>query len=117
MDDRTRCGWAPLDNPLLVEYHDREWGVPLHDEGRMFELLVLEGFQAGLSWGTILKKRINFRKSFDGFDRQKMARYDGTRKNNLESDAGIIRNESKIRAAVKNAKSFLNIEQEFGSFD
>jgi DNA-3-methyladenine glycosylase I len=115
--DLKRCGWASLDDPLYREYHDKEWGVPVHDDGTMFEFLVLEGNQAGLSWGTILRKRENFRRAFDGFDPAKVARYDGRKMRSLLGDAGIIRNRMKIRAAVANAKAFLETQREFGSFD
>jgi DNA-3-methyladenine glycosylase I len=113
---KPRCDWAGTD-PLYLAYHDTEWGVPLHDDRRLFEFLILEGFQAGLSWLTILKKRENYRKAFDNFDPHKMAAYSATRKKALLSNAGIIRNKLKIEAAVQNAVSFLSIQQEFGSFD
>jgi len=117
VSDRKRCGWASLDDPLYREYHDKEWGVPVHDDRTMFEFLVLEGNQAGLSWGTILRKRENFRRAFDGFDPGKVARYDGKKVRTLLGDAGIIRNRLKIQAAVANAKAFLEVQREFGSFD
>jgi DNA-3-methyladenine glycosylase I len=117
VSDLKRCGWASLDDPLYREYHDKEWGVPVHDDRTMFEFLVLEGNQAGLSWGTILRKRENFRRAFDGFDPGKVARYDGKKVRSLLGDAGIIRNRLKIQAAVANAKAFLEVQREFGSFD
>ena len=113
---KTRCSWAGTD-PLYIKYHDTEWGVPLHDDRTLFEFLVLEGAQAGLSWLTILKKRENYRKAFDNFDPHKMAAYTTAQVNSLMSDKGIIRNRLKIAAAVQNAASFLAVQQEFGSFD
>jgi len=113
---RTRCAWAG-DDLLYVRYHDREWGVPLHDDRRLFEFLVLEGAQAGLSWITILKKRGNYRKAFDGFDPNKVAAFGERRIAALLADAGIVRNRLKISAAVHNARAFLGIQREFGSFD
>lgn len=101
----------------MREYHDREWGVPLHDDRRLFEFLILEGMQAGLSWSTILNKRENYRRAFDGFDAEKIARYDERRIAALLEDAGIIRNRQKVRAAVKNARAFLRVQEECGSFD
>ncbi|CAH0118145.1 DNA-3-methyladenine glycosylase 1 [Paenibacillus sp. CECT 9249] len=112
----TRCGWVNED-PLYVEYHDREWGVPVHDDGKLFEMLILEGAQAGLSWYTILKKREAYREAFDRFDPHKVARYDGEKIEELMNNAGIVRNRLKINAAVTNAQAFLRIAQEFGSFD
>jgi DNA-3-methyladenine glycosylase I len=112
-----RCGWASLDDPLYQEYHDKEWGVPVHDDRVIFEFLVLEGAQAGLSWGTILRKRENFRRAFDGFDPAKVARYDKKKVGRLMNDSGIIRNRLKIQSAIQNAKAFLRVQQEFGSFD
>ncbi|MDA4125409.1 MAG: DNA-3-methyladenine glycosylase I [Thaumarchaeota archaeon] len=117
MNAPTRCGWAPADDPLYRAYHDEEWGVPLHDDRKLFEYLVLEGAQAGLSWGTILRKRENFRKAFDGFEPRKVARYNDAKVRRLLSDAGIIRNELKIRSAIRNAGAFLAVQKEFGSFD
>jgi len=110
-----RCQWAQTD--LSIAYHDREWGVPVHDERRLFEFLVLEGAQAGLSWETILRKRENYRRAFDNFDPRKVARYDEAVIAKLLRNDGIIRNRLKIAAAVQNAKSFINIQKEFGSFD
>jgi len=113
---KSRCEWVGLD-PLYIEYHDKEWGVPSHDDQELFEFIVLEGFQAGLSWLTILKKRENFQKAFNGFDPQKIAKYDATQITELLSDSGIIRNRLKIEAAVQNAKAFLEVQKEFESFD
>jgi len=113
-DDLKRCAWIGSD--LMREYHDREWGVPLHDDRRLFEFLVLEGMQAGLSWGTILNKRENFRRAFDGFDPARVARYDARKVASLLEDAGIIRNRQKIHAAIGNAQAFLRVQEEFGSF-
>ncbi len=113
--DRKRCGWVGKD-PLYLEYHDREWGVPLHDDARLFEMIILEGAQAGLSWITVLKKRENYRRAFDQFDVGKIARYDGRKKRALLNDAGIIRNRLKIDATIGNARAFLDIVDEFGSF-
>jgi len=112
----VRCSWAGTD-PLYIRYHDEEWGVPLHDDRRLFEMLILEGAQAGLSWITILRKRPAYRKAFDDFDPNKVARYDARRKRALLSDAGIVRNRLKIDAAVTNARAFLEVQKEFGSFD
>ncbi len=111
----SRCGWAR--DPLSMEYHDTEWGVPLHDERGQFEFLILEGAQAGLSWSTILNKRPAYRRAFDRFDPRKVARYDGARIAQLLADEGIVRNRLKIRAAVRNAQAFLAVQKEFGSFD
>jgi DNA-3-methyladenine glycosylase I len=113
--ENVRCGWAK--NDLAIVYHDREWGVPAHDDRVLFEFLILEGAQAGLSWDTILKKRENYRAAFDGFDARKIARYDRRKLQALMRDAGIIRNRLKIAAAVQNAKAFLAVQKEFGSFD
>jgi DNA-3-methyladenine glycosylase I len=112
-----RCGWVPVDDPLYREYHDKEWGVPVHDDRVIFEFLVLEGAQAGLSWGTILRKRDNFRRAFDGFDAAKVARYNQKRVAELLLDGGIIRNRLKIQSAIQNSKAFLDVQKEFGSFD
>lgn len=111
-----RCEWSGSD-PLYVEYHDKEWGVPLHDERGLFEFLLLEGAQAGLSWLTILRKRENYRKAFDNFDPQKVARYGDKKFAALMQDAGIVRNRLKIQAAIDNARAFLEVQEEFGSFD
>ncbi|MCB1216837.1 DNA-3-methyladenine glycosylase I [bacterium] len=113
---RQRCGWCG-DDPLYVSYHDEEWGVPLHDDNALFEFLLLEGFQAGLSWITILRKRDAFRRAFDGFIPQKVARYTPARLEKLMQDSGIIRNRQKIESAVANARAFLQVQEEFGSFD
>jgi len=110
-----RCPW-PTKSPD-IEYHDKEWGRPLHDDSKLFELLILEGAQAGLSWTTILAKRENYRKAFDGFDAKKVANYDARKTAALLADAGIVRNRLKIAATVQNAKSFLAVRKEFGSFD
>lgn len=117
MAEVKRCGWAGLDDKLYLDYHDKEWGVPVHDDRVLFEFLVLEGAQAGLSWGTILRKRENFRRAFDGFDPKKVSRYDGKKVAQLLRDPGIIRNRLKITSAIQNAKSFLDVQKEFGSFD
>ncbi|HEX4774153.1 MAG TPA: DNA-3-methyladenine glycosylase I [Candidatus Saccharimonadales bacterium] len=111
-----RCSWAGLDE-LLISYHDKEWGVPLHADNELFEFLILEGAQAGLSWQTILKKRDNYRKAFAGFDPQKVARFSEKHIEKLLQDPGIVRNRLKIHAAVANARRFLDIQQEFGSFN
>ena len=111
-----RCAWVS-DDPLYVAYHDREWGVPVHDDRTLFEFLILEGAQAGLSWITILKKRENYRRALDGFDVLKIARYDAAKIRALLADPGIVRNRLKIAATIQNAKSFLDVQQEFGSFD
>jgi DNA-3-methyladenine glycosylase I len=113
---RIRCAWAGTD-PLVVRYHDTEWGVPLHDDRRLFEFLVLESAQAGLSWITILRKRENYRQAFDGFDPQRVAVYDAARIEQLLGNPNIVRNRRKIEAAVRNARVFLEIQDEFGSFD
>ena len=112
----NRCAWAGTD-PLYVSYHDTEWGVPVHDDRRIFEFLILEGFQAGLSWITILRKRENFRAAFDQFDPVKVARYGDKEIARLMADAGIVRNKAKINAAVGNAKAFLKVQEVFGTFD
>ncbi len=112
----TRCAWAGTD-PLMIRYHDREWGSPVHDDRRLFEFLLLEGAQAGLSWSTILRKRENYRKAFDGFDPRKIARYTSRTIARLLKDDGIVRNRLKIESAVSNAKAFLEVQKEFGSFD
>ncbi|MCG6169309.1 DNA-3-methyladenine glycosylase I [Leptospira sanjuanensis] len=112
----TRCTWASKD-PLYIDYHDLEWGTPVHDDRTLFEFLILEGAQAGLSWITILKKRDNYRKAFDYFDPEKVAAYSEKKIRSLMKDEGIIRNELKIRSAIENAKEFLNIQKEYDSFD
>lgn len=113
---KQRCPW-PKDNPLMIEYHDKEWGVPVHNDRKLFEFMVLDAFQAGLSWSIVLKKRENFRKTFDCFDVKKIARYDKKKIQNLMKDKGIIRNQLKIKATVNNALCFIKIQNEFGSFD
>ncbi len=110
-----RCTWPS--NELAIRYHDEEWGVPMHDDRRLFEFLILEGAQAGLSWDTILHKRENYRKAFDGFDANKVARYTDKRIEKLLQNEGIIRNRLKVVSAVSNAKEFLKVQKEFGSFD
>ena len=111
-----RCPWAGSD-PLMVQYHDTEWGVPIHNDRKLFEMLVLEGAQAGLSWSTILKKRQNYRKAFDRFDPRIISRYDKRKIARLLADAGIVRNRLKIAAAIANARALVRVQQEFGSFD
>lgn len=111
-----RCGWVH-DDPLEMAYHDREWGVPLHDDNALFEFLILEGFQAGLSWLTILRKRENFRRAFDQFQPAIVARYDDAKHHALRADAGIVRNRLKIEAATLNAQAFLTVQDTFDSFD
>ena len=113
---RKRCEWANGD-PLYTDYHDKEWGTLLHDDRKLFELLILEGAQAGLSWLTVLKKRQNYRKAFDQFNARKIARYDQQKVRKLLSNEGIIRNRLKIKATIENAKAFLAIQNEFGNFD
>ena len=113
--EKTRCAWCGTD-PLYIAYHDTEWGVPVKDDKLLFEFLILETFQAGLSWITILRKRENFRKAFDNFDYKKIALYDEEKISELLSDAGIIRNKLKIRASITNALAFQQIQKEFGSF-
>jgi DNA-3-methyladenine glycosylase I len=115
-DGPKRCGWA-RDDPLLQEYHDKEWGVPVHDDLKLFEFLILEGAQAGLSWLTILRKREAFRSAFDGFDPRKIAEYSGSDVRHLLTNRAIIRNRLKVKAAITNARQFLAVENEFGSFD
>jgi len=110
-----RCPWAKGD--LYIAYHDQEWGVPAHDDTRLFEFLILEGAQAGLSWITILKKRENYRRAFDGFDAAKVARYSSQKVESLLADPGIVRNRLKVESTVRNAKAFLAVQKEFGSFD
>ena len=115
MNEVSRCNWASSD--LNIPYHDTEWGVPLHDDCGLFEFLVLEGAQAGLSWDTILRKRENYRRAFDNFDPAKVARYSEAKCEKLMQNGGIIRNRLKIASAVANAKAFLQVQKEFGSFD
>ena len=112
----NRCGWSVKD-PIYIEYHDNEWGVPVHDDRKLFEFLVLEGAQAGLSWLTVLKKREGYRKAFDNFDVKKVARYTEKKIEKLLLDPAIIRNKLKVNSAVTNAKAFIKVQEEFGSFD
>jgi DNA-3-methyladenine glycosylase I len=114
---RKRCAWVGLTDPLMREYHDREWGVPVHDDRRHFQFLLLEGAQAGLSWSIVLKKREGYRRAFSEFDPAKVARYSEKRIEKLLTDPGIIRNRMKIAATVRNARAFLALQEEFGSFD
>jgi DNA-3-methyladenine glycosylase I len=114
---KQRCDWASLDDPLYRAYHDEEWGVPVHDDRTLFEFLILEGAQAGLSWSTILRKRENYRKAFDNFDPKKVARYDERKVKGLLSDPGIVRNRLKVVSTINNAKAFLAVQKEFGTFD
>lgn len=116
MTEKIRCSWCGTD-PLMVEYHDREWGTPVHDDNKLFEFLILEGAQAGLSWSTVLRKRENYRKAFDNFDPKKISGYNDKKINELLKNEGIIRNRLKINSAIRNAKAFLAIQKEFGSFD
>jgi len=113
----TRCAWVSAGDPLYTAYHDHEWGVPVHDDRLLFEFIILEGFQAGLSWRTILLKRENFDLAFDHFDPQLISQYDDQKIARLLSDPGIIRNRLKVNAAVTNARAFLAVREEFGSFD
>ena len=115
--NKNRCHWCNLGNPLYVEYHDKEWGVLVHDERKLFEMLLLEGFQAGLSWECVLNKREAFREAFDDFDYEKIAQYDDDRMELLMSNPGIIRHKLKILAARTNAIIFMKMQQEYGSFD
>ncbi len=112
-----RCAWAGIKDPLMMEYHDREWGVPVHNDRKHFEFLILEGAQAGLSWSTVLRKREAYRRAFAGFNPQKVARFRDRQIEKLISDPGIIRNRLKIESAVRNARAFLKVQKEFGSFD
>ena len=116
-DHRNRCPWADPGNPVYIRYHDQEWGVPVHDDRRLFEMLVLESFQAGLSWACILNKREAFRRAFHGFDLEKVCAYGPEKVQALLEDAGIVRNRRKIQAAVQNARVFRQIQGEWGSFD
>jgi DNA-3-methyladenine glycosylase I len=117
MKEKNRCPWPIEGDELYIKYHDEEWGVPVHDDRRIFEFLVLESFQSGLSWRTILYKRENFRKAFAGFDFRKVAKFGERDYRRLMGDAGIVRNRLKIQSAINNAKKFLEVRQEFGSFD
>ena len=114
---KRRCAWAANAGLTYQEYHDGEWGVPVHDDRKLFEFLILEGAQAGLSWSTILNKRVNYRRVFDNFDARKIARYTPAKVRCLLKDPGIVRNRLKIRASILNARAFLRVKQEFGSFD
>ena len=115
--NKNRCNWATDVEKIYIKYHDEEWGVPTHDDQELFEFLVLESFQAGLSWITILKKRDNFKKAFDNFDVVKVANYDENKINELRENTGIIRHKGKITSAINNAQIFIEIQKEFGSFD
>jgi DNA-3-methyladenine glycosylase I len=112
----SRCPW-PSNDPLMIAYHDHEWGVPLHDDRKLFEFMVLDCFQAGLSWRTVLHKRENFRKALDNFDFRKIAKYDQKKIDSLLQDSGIIRNNAKINGTIQNARCFLEVQKEFGTFD
>ena len=117
MYNKRRCSWTGSNNSLMIEYHDKEWGVPVHDDRTLFEFLILEGAQAGLTWQTILNKRENYRRAFDGFHADKIACYGKEDVNRLLTDAGIIRNRLKIASTIQNARAFLKIQKEFGTFD
>jgi DNA-3-methyladenine glycosylase I len=117
MHERERCDWVPANDPLYVAYHDDEWGVPSHDDRHLFELLILEGAQAGLSWSTILRKRDGYRRAFAGFDAEQVARFDARTVERLLSDSGIVRNRMKIEAAIANARATLAVREQFGSLD
>ena len=113
---KKRCAWAGMSDPLYLAYHDAEWGVPSRDDRHLFEMLILEGAQAGLSWSTILKKRENYRRAYDRFDPHRVARYGAADQRRLLADAGIVRNRAKVAASVLNARAFLHVQEEFGSF-
>ena len=117
MTQRPRCGWAKSTSPEYLKYHDQEWGRPVHDDRHLFEMLTLEGAQAGLSWATILRKRENYRRAFANFDPKKVARFDARKRKALMADPGIVRNRLKIDSTVSNARAFLEVQREFGSFD
>lgn len=117
MDGRKRCGWVPPDDPVYVRYHDLEWGVPVHDDTLLFEFLVLEGAQAGLSWRTVLSKRDNYRAAFDGFDPYVISGYGEKKIESLMADSGIVRNRLKIMSSIRNARAFMMVRDEFGSFE
>ena len=117
MYNKRRCSWTGNNNSLMIEYHDKEWGVPVHDDRRLFEFLILEGAQAGLTWQTVLNKRETYRRAFDGFHADKIACYGKEDVNRLLTDAGIIRNRLKISSTIQNARAFLKIQNEFGTFD
>ena len=114
---KRRCRWVPLDDPQYLRYHDEEWGRPVHNDRRLFEMLILEGAQAGLSWSTVLHKRAGYRRAFANFDPRKVARFDARRRAALRRDPGIVRNRLKIESTVTNARAFLAVQREFGSFD
>ena len=116
-DERKRCSWVKLDDPIYVKYHDEEWGQPLHDDRALYELFILETFQAGLSWATILHKRENFRRAYEGFIPERVAAFNERKVQELMQDAGIVRNRRKIEASIINSRIFLDIVREFGSFD
>jgi len=115
--EQKRCSWVNVDNALMREYHDREWGVPVHDDRKHFEFLILEAAQAGLNWSMVLNKREGYRRAFSQFDPEKVARYTKAKIDKLVADPGIIRNRMKIESAVKNARALLEVQEEFGSFD
>ena len=115
--EKGRCRWVPLEDPEYTRYHDKEWGRPVHDDRLLFEMLILEGAQAGLSWSTILHKRANYQRAFAQFDPKKVARFDAARKSKLLQDPGIVRNRLKIDSTVTNAQAFLDVQREFGTFD
>ena len=117
MPKKTRCSWAGATDPLMIAYHDEEWGVPNHDDRHFFEMLTLEGAQAGLNWRTILYKRDGYRRAFDNFNARKVARYDARKVRLLLADPGIVRNRLKVESTVSNARAFLAVQKEFGSFD
>ena len=117
MSEPKRCAWAALGSDLMLRYHDEEWGVPVHDDRLHYELLVLEGAQAGLSWTTVLNKRENYRRAFDNFDYEKVARYTDKDTARLLADSGIVRNRLKIASAIDNARAFIAVREEFGTFD
>ena len=117
MYNKRRCSWTGSNNSLMIEYHDKEWGVPVHDDRTLFEFLILEGVQAGLTWQTVLNKRENYRRAFDGFHADKIACYGKEDVNRLLTDVGIIRNRLKIASTIPNARAFLKIQKEFGTFD
>ena len=117
MYNKRRCSWTGSNNSLMIEYHDKEWGVPVHDDRTLFEFLILEGAQAGLTWQTVLNKRENYRRAFDGFHPNRIACYGKEDVNRLLTDAGIIRNRLKIASTIQNARAFLKIQKEFGTFD
>lgn len=116
-EEKKRCRWVAMDDPEYIRYHDQEWGRPVHEDRLLFEMLILEGAQAGLSWSTILHKRASYQRAFAGFDPKKVARFDAARKAALMQDAGIVRNRLKIDSTITNARAFLEVQREFGSFD